>query len=178
MVLPDADEEQAKRMVTEAGARLLVYGHIHTQYQRRVSDAALLSVGAVSGSNDVDPQPAYTMVSLDAAITVEARRVDGPLDERLAAYSIAGIEPRFSQLKVGHFQCEANREYPFRSGPDVRIWCHRGRSLLRFLPSVLWMLTLAAAMSRRLPGQVTLVDLSPSLLITPSNSSAVAREGR
>ncbi len=113
MVLPDADEEQAKRMVTEAGARLLVYGHIHTQYQRRVSDAALLSVGAVSGSNDVDPRPAYTMVSLDAAITVEARRVDGPLDERLAAYSIAGIEPRFSQLKVGPL--------PVRSQPGIPI---------------------------------------------------------
>jgi predicted phosphodiesterase len=63
-------------MIEVAGARLLVYGHIHTQYQRRVGNAVLMSVGAVSGSNDADPRPAYPLVKLDATISVEARRVD------------------------------------------------------------------------------------------------------
>jgi predicted phosphodiesterase len=65
VVLPDADMVIAEQMVRAAQGRLLVYGHIHTPYQRRVGNAALLSVGAVSGSNDADPRPAYTIVSLD-----------------------------------------------------------------------------------------------------------------
>src|ERR1700694_3642067 len=73
----------AERMVREAQARVLVYGHIHTPYQRKVGDAALLSVGAVSGSNDADPRPAYTILNLDATISVEVRRVEWPSEERL-----------------------------------------------------------------------------------------------
>src|SRR6266581_4579897 len=99
VVLPDADTGIAKRMIEEAGARVLVYGHIHTQYQRRVGDAVLMSVGAVSGSNDADPRPAYTLVNLDATISVEARRVDWPLEERVEAYKAAGVARRFVRAK-------------------------------------------------------------------------------
>jgi predicted phosphodiesterase len=113
VVLPDADIEVAKRMIEEARARLLVYGHIHTPYQRRVGSAALMSVGAVSGSNDADARPAYTIVNLDATISVEVRRVDWPPKERLAAYSVAGVERRFSRDEPGPF--------PVRSQPGVAI---------------------------------------------------------
>jgi predicted phosphodiesterase len=113
VVLPDADMELAERMVKEARARLLVYGHIHTQYQRRVGDAALVSVGAVDGSNDADSRPAYTVVGLGTAITVEARRVDWPPEERLAAYSRAGVERRFSRDQPGPL--------PVRRRPGVAV---------------------------------------------------------
>jgi predicted phosphodiesterase len=116
VVLPDADVEVAKRMVREARARLLVYGHIHTPYQRRAGDAALISVGAVSGSNDADARPAYTIVNLDATISVEARRVDWPLDERLAAYRRAGVEPRFSRHEPGPFPVRS------QAGVAVTVW--------------------------------------------------------
>jgi hypothetical protein len=79
-------------MIREAGARLLAYGHIHTPYQRRVGDAAVLSIGAVSGSNDADPRPAYTIVDLGTTITAEVRRVEWPPAERLADYEAAGVE--------------------------------------------------------------------------------------
>jgi predicted phosphodiesterase len=113
VVLPDADIEIAKRVVREARARLVVYGHIHTPYQRRVGDAVLLSIGAVSGSNDADPRPAYTIVSLGSTISVEVRRVEWPLDERLAAYRLAGVERRFSREQPG--------EFPVRSQPGVSV---------------------------------------------------------
>ncbi|HEX6508228.1 MAG TPA: metallophosphoesterase family protein [Chloroflexota bacterium] len=103
VVLPDADEEVAQRVVREAGARLLVYGHIHTQYIRRVGDATLMSVGAVNGSNDADPRPAYALVEIGETITVESRRVDWPLEERLDAYAAAGVDRRFSRDAPGPF---------------------------------------------------------------------------
>jgi len=113
VVLPDADEEAAKRTVDEAGARLLVYGHIHTQYIRRVGDATLMSVGAVNGSHDADPRPAYAIVETGETITVEPRRVDWPLQERLAAYAAAGVDRRFSRDAPGPF--------PVRCQPGVAI---------------------------------------------------------
>jgi predicted phosphodiesterase len=116
VVLPDADIATATRMVHEAGARLLVYGHIHTQYTRRVADAALVSVGAVSGSNDADPRPAYTVISLDEKISVEPRRVDWRSDERLEAYRLAGVERRFSRDEPGPLPVRA------QPGVAVTVW--------------------------------------------------------
>ena len=120
VVLPDADSEMAARMVREARARLLVYGHIHTPYQRRVGDAVLMSIGAVSGSNDADPRPAYTIVTLGTTIVAEVRRVDWPPAQRLADYTAAGIElseERRSSL-------ERPGPFPVRSRPGsaVRLW--------------------------------------------------------
>lgn len=113
VVLPDAEEEMAERMVREATARLLAYGHIHTQYQRRVGDAVLISVGGVSGSNDADPRPAYTIVNVAETISVEPRRVDWNQKERLEAYERAGVERRFSRDTPGPL--------PIRSRPGIAV---------------------------------------------------------
>src|SRR5205085_115254 len=107
------DEEVAQRMVGEAGARLLVYGHIHMQYVRRVGDATLMSVGAINGSNDADSRPAYAIVSIGETITLQPRRVDWPLDEHLEAYEAAGVERRFSRDAPGPF--------PVRCQPGVAV---------------------------------------------------------
>jgi predicted phosphodiesterase len=117
VVLPDAAPELAERMTREAEARLLVYGHIHTPYQRRVGDAAMLSVGAVSGSNDADPRPAYTIVDLGRSITAEVRRVEWPPAERLADYEAAGVELTAQQrASLG-----VAGPFPVRSQPGVAI---------------------------------------------------------
>jgi predicted phosphodiesterase len=117
VVLPDAGPELAERMIREADARLLVYGHIHTPYQRRVGDAAMLSVGAVSGSNDADPRPAYTIVDLGATITAEVRRVDWPPSQRLADYEAAGVELTAQQrASLG-----VPGPFPVRSRPGVAV---------------------------------------------------------
>jgi predicted phosphodiesterase len=78
VVLPDADDVTAHRMITEARAGLVAYGHIHTPYQRRVGGAVLMSVGAVHGSNDSDPRPAYSIVELGEVTSVRVVRVDCP----------------------------------------------------------------------------------------------------
>jgi predicted phosphodiesterase len=117
VVLPDARPEVPQRMVREAEARLVAYGHIHTPYQRRVGDAAVLSIGAVSGSNDADPRPAYTIVDADAIITAEVRRVDWPLAERVAAYEAAGVELTSQQrASLG-----VPGPFPVRSQPGVAV---------------------------------------------------------
>jgi predicted phosphodiesterase len=116
VVLPDAEAEVAAHMLDAANARLLVYGHIHTPYQRRLGDRVLMSIGAVSGSNDRDPRPAYSIVELGATIEVEVRRVEWPPAERLADYRAAGVPKSLVRDKGGPF--------PVRSAPftPVTLW--------------------------------------------------------
>lgn len=116
VVLPDATDEMAERMLREAGAVALLYGHIHTQYHRRLAAGALASVGAISGSNDADPRPAYAVVTLGSAIRYEARRVDWPAEERLAAYRAAGVERRFSRDQPGELPVRA------AAGATITLW--------------------------------------------------------
>ena len=73
-----------------------------------------------SGSNDPDPRPAYTIVTLGTTIVAEVRRVDWPPAQRLADYTAAGIElseERRSSL-------ERPGPFPVRSRPGsaVRLW--------------------------------------------------------
>jgi predicted phosphodiesterase len=117
VVLPDAPDHVAGRVVEAAGARLVAYGHIHTPYQRRVGDAVLLSVGAVSGSNDADPRPAYTIIDAGDRVAVEVRRVECSADERLAAYERAGVE--LSEERRARIA--AAGPFPVRSQPGVAI---------------------------------------------------------
>jgi predicted phosphodiesterase len=120
VVLPDAEPAIAERMVSEAGARVVAYGHIHTPYQRRVGDSVLLSVGAIAGSNDADSRPAYTIVELGATVAVEVRRVDCPPAARLAAYEKSGVtltdQRRASLFEPGPFPVRS------RPGAVITLW--------------------------------------------------------
>ncbi len=113
IVLPDASPEAARRMVLAANARLVLYGHIHTPYQRRIDDAALVSVGAISGSNDQDPRPAYSIVTLGDKVSVEVCRVEWPAKARVAAYDASGVDQRFNR--------DAPGPLPIRSNPGEQI---------------------------------------------------------
>ena len=102
VILPDAEEEAAARMVREAGARLVLYGHIHTPYIRPVGEGWLGSVGAVGGSNDADPRPAYTIVeSSPEDITIEVRRVDWPVEDRYRDYDQELVDRSYIRAEPG-----------------------------------------------------------------------------
>lgn len=112
VVLPDASAELAERMLREGRAQAVLYGHIHTQYHRRLALGAVASVGGISGSNDADPRPAYSVVTIGDAIVFEPRRVDWPVEERRAAYRDAGAA-RFLRDRPGPL--------PVRVEPGVAI---------------------------------------------------------
>jgi predicted phosphodiesterase len=104
VVLPDSPEPLARRMLADAGAAVLAYGHIHHAYQRRLPEGLLASVGAVSGSNDRDPRPAYTIFTLDGDPQAEVRRVAYDAAAELAALLASGypVRPgRAEQLRDG-----------------------------------------------------------------------------
>lgn len=94
-VLPDAPETAAERMLAEANTAVLAYGHIHTAYQRRLGRGLLASVGAVAGSHDRDPRPAYSIFTFDGAdVSVEVRRVTYDAAAEVEAIRTSGFPLR------------------------------------------------------------------------------------
>lgn len=90
IVLRDAPSEVAARMLAAAGVPIVAYGHIHSPYRRRMDNDLLFSVGAVSVSNDRDPRPAYTVLTLDREPAVEVRRIAYDAETAAAAIRTSG----------------------------------------------------------------------------------------
>src|SRR5581483_10594931 len=119
VVLPDAPDERADRMSAEGDADLLLYGHIHTPYTRVCATGMIASVGAVNGSNDQDPRPAYVVLTVASDISMELRRVDWEPSQRLEAYRQAGIDEEHGRNKPGPLpiRWEAGHVVTVRSSP-------------------------------------------------------------
>jgi predicted phosphodiesterase len=113
VVAPDAPEADADRMLHESGASVVAYGHIHNAYQRRTVSGLLLSVGAVSLSNDRDPRPAYTVLTVaDGTVTAMVHRVDVSPDEQAAAMLQVGQTPPDSLHTGGPWAVRAAADQP------------------------------------------------------------------
>jgi predicted phosphodiesterase len=58
-VQPDADDATLTKMLDEANADVLVYGHIHKAYIRQVGDRTVACAGSVGMPFDRDERPCY-----------------------------------------------------------------------------------------------------------------------
>lgn len=92
VVLPDAPEEMARRMLDEAGAEALLYGHIHLAYTRDVGGRTLACVGSVGMPFDGDWRPCFAIAEDDGSgWRVEHVRVEYDREAYLAALLASGI---------------------------------------------------------------------------------------
>ena len=83
----DRPEESLARLFTAEKADLILCGHTHLPYVRRIGDFMLINAGSVGKPKDGDPRAGYALVELaDGAIQAEIRRVD--YDAELAAEAI------------------------------------------------------------------------------------------
>ena len=92
VILPDAPEEMARRMLDAAGAQMLLYGHIHYAYTRQVDDRTLACVGSVGMPFDGDWRPCFAVAEDDGAgWSVEHVRVEYDREPYLAALLESGV---------------------------------------------------------------------------------------
>jgi predicted phosphodiesterase len=91
LVLPDAPDDLARKMMREGRADAVVYGHIHSPYSRAIDRGLLVSVGGVAWSNDEDSRPAYSILTAARDIAVEVRRVPYDAEAELAAIDQSGL---------------------------------------------------------------------------------------
>ncbi len=91
MVLPGAPEHTTRRMLREGEADVVAYGHIHCPYHRKVTGGLVVSVGGVAWSNDRDPRPAYSVLTIAREVSVQVRRVSYDAAAELAAIDQSGL---------------------------------------------------------------------------------------
>jgi predicted phosphodiesterase len=66
-VQPDADEATLTKMLDEARADVLVYGHIHKAYVRQVGGRTVACAGSVGMPFDGDERPCYLLATDDGS---------------------------------------------------------------------------------------------------------------
>ncbi|HET9017742.1 MAG TPA: metallophosphoesterase family protein, partial [Thermomicrobiaceae bacterium] len=88
----DAPEALARELLDAAGTPVLVYGHIHVQYERRVDGHILAAVGSVGLPVDGDRRAGYAVISSNVdGWSVGFRRVPYDVDAAVAATLASGV---------------------------------------------------------------------------------------
>ena len=77
-----------KRIAKVAGTDILLFGHTHLPYKKRVSGTMFINCGSVGKPKDGNPDAGYVILSTGRKTEVEFRRV--PYDVAAAAHAIRG----------------------------------------------------------------------------------------
>lgn len=75
-----------ERIAKVAGSELLLFGHTHLPYQKRLAETLFVNVGSAGRPKDGDPRAGYVLLDLKQRPKVEFRRV--PYDTGAAAAAI------------------------------------------------------------------------------------------
>jgi len=92
--MPDCDEEQLVATYGGLGSAVVVYGHIHRPYVRRVAGFAMANSGSVGTPYDGDPRASYLLVE-DG--NVKIRRVEYDVEAEIK-YLLSSGYPRAAWL--------------------------------------------------------------------------------
>ena len=84
-----ASDEELTRIYGALESRLVIYGHIHLPFVRRMDALIVANSGAVSLSFDGDPRASYALVDGDE---VQIRRVEYDVDKEVRLL-MAGDDP-------------------------------------------------------------------------------------
>jgi putative phosphoesterase len=79
--LPDADDGELETTFRALGGRVVVYGHIHRPFVRRLGALQVANSGSVSLSYDGDPRASYAVVD-DGIVAI--RRVSYDIEEEVS----------------------------------------------------------------------------------------------
>jgi putative phosphoesterase len=87
-----------ERLAALAGADVLVFGHTHLPYVKRVGSTLFVNGGSVGKPRDGDPRAGYALLYLDRGVRVDFRRVVYDVDSAAQAVVRAGLPPHFAEL--------------------------------------------------------------------------------
>ena len=91
-LLQDAPLALARDVLDAAGTLVLVYGHIHVQYERRLNGGLIAAVGSVGLPFDGDQRAAYAVVTSNVdGWSVGFRRVAYDVEAAIAATLRSGV---------------------------------------------------------------------------------------
>ena len=66
--MPDASDEELQRTYGSLGTKLVVYGHIHRSFVRRIGNMTVANTGSVSQSYDGDTRASYLLMDGESVV--------------------------------------------------------------------------------------------------------------
>lgn len=86
--LPNASEAELESTYQLLGRPIVVYGHIHQPYIRKIPTMTVINTGSVSLSYDGDPRAAYLLLD---GMKPEIRRVEYDVDQEIKHLHESGM---------------------------------------------------------------------------------------
>ena len=99
-VFEDRPQSTFERLAALAGTDLLLFGHTHLPYLKRIERTLFVNAGSVGKPRGGDPRAVYVMVNLTIDPSVEFRRVEYDVEGAAAAIRGSGLPPVFAELLV------------------------------------------------------------------------------
>ena len=87
-----------ERLAALAGTDLLVFGHTHMPYTKRVGKTLFVNVGSAGKPHDGDPRACYALLDLGPTTQVEFRRVAYDIAGAAQAMRQAGLPEAFAEI--------------------------------------------------------------------------------
>ncbi len=90
-----------ERIVQLAGTGVLLFGHTHLPYQKRVGSTLLVNAGSVGKPKDGDPRAGYALIELGRRSRAQFRRVAYDVEAAVQAVQASGLPVEFAaQLRT------------------------------------------------------------------------------
>jgi len=135
---PDSMEEYVGPMTTQSRlkeiaqgseADILICGHSHTQFLKKVAGTIIVNPGSVGRQDDGDPRAAYALLTLDP-FNVELRRVSYDVEAATEAVRGKGLPESFAQMIM------QGRSYDFITGQGPPLKARTRSERLRMVREV------------------------------------------
>ena len=98
----DRPRETFERIAKLAGSDVLLFGHTHLPYEKRVAGTLFVNVGSVGRPKDGDPRACYALVDLNRRPRVELRRVEYDVEVEAAAIEQSDLPNHYAEeLRLG-----------------------------------------------------------------------------
>jgi putative phosphoesterase len=96
---PDTPQERLRALLPRAKAQVIVCGHSHRAFTRRVDGAWFINTGSVGRPDDGDPRAAYAILQIEAeGLQVEHFRLAYDIERTAAALRAYGLPEAFARM--------------------------------------------------------------------------------
>ena len=99
-IYEDRPEATFERISKLAGTDILLFGHTHLPYQKRVSETLFINCGSVGKPKDGNPQAGYVMLNIGKRSDVEFRRVTYDVGAAAKAIRESDMPNEFAEALV------------------------------------------------------------------------------
>ncbi|MFA5772407.1 MAG: YfcE family phosphodiesterase [Thermoplasmata archaeon] len=105
-ITPHTPEQRLRRIAQSEKADIIVTGHSHMPFSRRVGRTVFINPGSVGRPNDGDYRASYALLTLEPFF-VEFVRVDYDVESEVKAIRKRGLPEHFAQMLISGVSLEA-----------------------------------------------------------------------